>query len=107
MRKFHIKKDDVVIVNSGRFKGKSGKVLAIVPEKERAIVEGLNYISKTMRRSQDFPKGQIVRKEGSLAISNLMLYCPTCKKGVKVRHSRENGEDMKRKCKKCGYSFDG
>ncbi len=107
MEKFHIKKDDVVIVRKGPFKNKTGKVLAILPPKRRAIVEGVNYIHKAVRPSQEFPKGQILKIEGSIAIPNLMLYCPTCKKGVKVSHVRENNEKAKRKCKKCGYSFDG
>jgi large subunit ribosomal protein L24 len=107
MKKFHIRKDDTVIVIAGSCTGKTGKVLTIIPPKQRAIVEGINYIYKAMRRSQDFPKGQILKKEGSIAISNLMLYCPTCKKGVKSSNVKENNEKMKRKCRKCGYSFDG
>jgi large subunit ribosomal protein L24 len=101
-----IKKNDTVIAVSGVNTGKSGKVLQVLPARERALVEGLNMVKKTLRKTQDTPQGGIVEKESPIALSNLMLYCPQCKKGVKV--SRQEDGDMRvRKCKLCGHAFDG
>ena len=71
--KCHIKRGDIVTVISGDQAGQSGKVLQVMPEKGRAIVEGLNQIKKHMRKSQDNPKGGIVQKEAALAIAKLRL----------------------------------
>ncbi|MBI2438884.1 MAG: 50S ribosomal protein L24 [Lentisphaerae bacterium] len=105
----HIRRNDIVLVCAGReAEGqKTGKVLQVMPGKAMAIVEGLNYIHKCLRKSQDHPKGGIIKKEGPIAISNLMLYCPHCKDGVRVARVREESGKASRKCKACGHSFDG
>ena len=72
--KCHIKRGDVVEVISGDNAGQTGKVLQVMPEKGRAIVEGLNLIKKHMRKSQDNPKGGIVQKEAALALAKLKLH---------------------------------
>jgi len=100
-----IKKNDVVIAVSGANAGKTGRVLYLLPGKGRAVVEGLNLIKKTLRKSQDNPKGAIVEKEGSMAQSNLMLYCPDCKRGVRIRRILD-GERRVRKCGRCTRVFD-
>ncbi|MCK5849450.1 MAG: 50S ribosomal protein L24 [Kiritimatiellae bacterium] len=100
-----IRKNDTVIAVSGADKGKNGKVLQVLPVKERAIIEGLCMRKKTLRKTQDNPQGGIVDKESSIAISNIMLYCPDCKKGVRVKRGK-NGTKSIRKCGRCGYSFD-
>lgn len=71
----HVKKGDVVAVISGddAAGGKTGKVLKVMPDKGRAIVEGLNFVKKHMRKTQDNPEGGIIEKEGSIAISNLKV----------------------------------
>jgi len=104
----HIKRNDIVAVISGSAATgrKTGKVLRVFPAKGVAIVEGVNYIKKTLRKSQDNPSGGIVEKEAPLAISNLMLYCPHCKTRVRVSHARTEKGKMTRKCKKCGHGFD-
>ncbi len=73
--KFHIKRGDVVAAISGEDAagGKTGKVLHVLPAKGRAIVEGLNFVKKHMRKTQDNPEGGIVEKEASIAISNLRV----------------------------------
>jgi large subunit ribosomal protein L24 len=71
--KTHVKKGDTVEVISGNHKKGTGIVLQVLPEKGRAIVEGINMISKHARRSQDRPEGGIVRKEGTVHLSNLRL----------------------------------
>ena len=104
----HIKRNDMVQVISGSAAsgGKTGKVLQVVPAKGRAIVEGVNHIKKMLRKSQDNPQGAIVEKEAPVAISNLLLYCPHCKKGVRVSYVRTEAGKGSRKCKICGHGFD-
>lgn len=100
-----IKKGDIVVVKTGVSSGKTGKVLQVLPVRQRAIVEGLNLRKKAIRKSENNPQGGIVEKEGSIHISNLMLYNPNLKKGVKVRRERE-AEKSVRRCKISGHAFD-
>ena len=72
MSKFHVKKGDEVIVLAGAEKGKRGKIIAVSPKKNRAIVQGLKMIKRHTRKSQDHPQGAIVEREGTIHISNLM-----------------------------------
>ncbi|MCA1807915.1 MAG: hypothetical protein LC725_00360 [Lentisphaerae bacterium] len=65
----------------------------------------MNFVSKTVRKSQDLPKGDIIRKEASIPLSNLMLYCPGCKRGVKIARERNEQGQGVRKCRKCGHKF--
>jgi large subunit ribosomal protein L24 len=71
--KFHIKRGDLVEVTKGADAGKTGKVLQMLTQQNRAVVEGLNQIKKHLRKSQDNPKGGIVQKESPIAIANLKL----------------------------------
>jgi large subunit ribosomal protein L24 len=73
MQKFHVKRGDAVVVISGSQKGKSGKVLEILPAKQRARVEGVGLIKRHLKKSQEHPQGTIAEREGSIHISNLML----------------------------------
>lgn len=73
MRKFHVKKGDIVVVLSGTERGKRGRILQIVPEKQRVIVEGAKMIKRHTRKSQAHPQGAIVEREGTIHISNVML----------------------------------
>ena len=72
MSKFHVKKGDQVTVIAGKEKGKRGKIIAVYPKKQRAIVEGLQIIKRHTRKSQQNPNGAIVEREGTIHISNLM-----------------------------------
>jgi large subunit ribosomal protein L24 len=72
MRRFHVKKNDEVVVISGSDKGKRGRVIAVVGKKSRVIVEGARMIKKHMRKSQQNPQGAIVEREGTIHISNVM-----------------------------------
>ena len=72
MRRFHVKKGDQVVVIAGADKGKRGRVISVVAKKQRVIVEGAHMIKKHMRKSQQYPQGQIVEREGSIHISNVM-----------------------------------
>jgi large subunit ribosomal protein L24 len=86
--------------------GKTGKVLQILASRGRAVVEGLRIVKKHARKTQDNPKGGVVQKEASMDLSNLMLYCPHCKKGVRVARVTD-GEKKVRKCRRCGHPFEG
>jgi large subunit ribosomal protein L24 len=72
MRRFHVKKNDEVVVLAGSDKGKRGRVISILGKKERVIVEGARMIKRHMRKSQNHPQGAIVEREGSIHISNVM-----------------------------------
>ena len=72
-QKFHIKRGDAVVVIAGSQKGKSGKVLEVLPAKQRARVEGLALVKRHLKKSQDNPQGAIAEREGSIHVSNLML----------------------------------
>ena len=71
MSKFHVKKGDQVTVISGKEKGKSGKIIAVLSEKQRVVVEGLQMIKKHVKKSQQNPNGAILDREGSIHISNV------------------------------------
>jgi large subunit ribosomal protein L24 len=93
-----IRKDDQVIVISGKDRGKTGRVMRVDPEKSRVYVEGLNIIKRHMR-PQQVPGAQraetiggVIEKEGPIHISNVMLIDPTDKKRTRVGISRENGK---------------
>ena len=102
----HIRKNDNVVAISGRNAGggKTGKVLQVLPAKMAAIVEGFSIVKKAMRKTQDNPQGGIGQKESPVAMSNLQIYCPNCKKGVRTRNVKEAGNTV-RKCRKCGHLF--
>lgn len=72
MKKFHVKRGDAVVVIAGSQKGKTGKVLEILPAKQRARVEGLAMMKRHLKKSQEHPQGTISEREGSIHISNLM-----------------------------------
>jgi len=71
MSKFHVKKGDQVVVLAGKEKGKSGKIIHVLTDKQRVVVEGLQMIKKHTRKSQQNPNGAIVEREGSIHISNV------------------------------------
>ncbi|MBD9178776.1 MAG: 50S ribosomal protein L24 [Odoribacter splanchnicus] len=101
-RKFHIKKGDLVQVNAGVDNGKQGKVLEVFPDKERAIVEGINMISKHTKPNATHPQGGIIKKEAPIHISNLNVVDPTTGKPTRIgRKTDENGK-LVRYAKKSG-----
>jgi large subunit ribosomal protein L24 len=106
--KTSIRKNDIVLARSGSAAEgkKTGKVLQVFPKRACAIVEGLNFVHKTMRKSQDNPKGAIIKKEAPIALANLMLYCPHCKKGVRIKRDLDENRRKIRKCLQCGNKFD-
>ena len=105
MAKLHIKKGDMVYVNAGNDKGKTGKVLAVLTEKNRAIVEGVNVNKKHTKPNAKNTQGGIVEQEAPIHLSNLMVVVdkqPTRigrrineKTGKLVRYSKKTGEEIK------------
>ncbi len=86
-KKIHIKKGDIVFVNSGNDKGKKGRVLMVNREKYKAIVEGVNIISKHTKPNAKYPEGGIIKEEAPVHISNLNVICPET--GVPTRIGRK------------------
>jgi len=70
--KFHVKKGEEVVVLAGKEKGKRGKIIAVLPKKQRVIVEGVQMIKRHTRKSQQHPQGAIVEREGTIHVSNVM-----------------------------------
>lgn len=105
MIKTMIKKNDNVVILSGADRGKRGKVLFIDRKKGRVIVEGINKKKKFVRRSQENPKGGTISLEFPINISNVMLFCDKCKKGVRLDYDVK-GKSKVRICSKCGKSYD-
>lgn len=105
-KKLHIKKGDIVFVNAGDEKGKTGKVLEVNRDKDRAVVEGLNMVSKHTKPNAQSPQGGIVKQEASIHISNLQVVDPAKggptkigrrlnDKGKLVRFAKKSGEEVK------------
>ena len=93
-RKFHIKKGDLVYVNAGVDKGKQGKVLEVLPEEERAIVEGINMVSKHTKPNAKNPQGGIIKKEAPIHISNLNVVDPSTGKPTKIGRKKDEKGNM-------------
>ncbi|MBX7246517.1 MAG: 50S ribosomal protein L24 [Candidatus Sumerlaeaceae bacterium] len=101
-----IRKNDRVEVITGKFKGKVSRVLYVIPEKDRVVVESVNVVKRHQKaRGQNRPAG-IVEKEAPIHISNVLVYCEKCKSGsrfgVKVS---DDGKTKSRFCKKCGSTI--
>lgn len=105
-KKLHIKKGDNVFVNAGEYKGKTGRVLEVNRDKNRAIVEGINMIKKHTKPNAKSPDGGIVEKEAAIHISNLNVVDPSTgtpvrigrkpgENGKLVRYSKKSGEEIK------------
>ena len=106
MSKLHIKKGDIGYVNAGNDRGKTGRVVRVIVDKNRAVVEGVNMMSKSVKPSAKHPQGGIVKMEAPIHVSNLNLIDPKTGKptrvghrineqGVKVRYSKKSGEEIK------------
>lgn len=104
--KYRIKKNDVVQVIAGKDKGKSGKVMRVIPKKDRAIVEKINMVKRHMKPSQQTRQGGILEKEAPIAVSNLMLVCSKCTDPTRVGYKILDDDRKVRFCKKCGEVID-
>jgi large subunit ribosomal protein L24 len=105
-RKFHVKRGDTVYVNAGEYKGQQGRVLEIIARDEKAIVEGINMVSKHTKPNAQYPQGGIIKKEAPIHLSNLMIVDGSLGKPTRVgrrlndkdklvRFSKNSGEEIK------------
>jgi len=102
----HVKKNDLVTVTTGKEKGKTGKVLKVIPKKNRVVVEKVNFIKRHQRPTGQLRQGGIIEKEGPLHVSNVMIMCGKCNRPVRIgRRILEDGKKV-RVCKKCGEVLD-
>ena len=97
----NIKRDDKVIVLSGKDKGKSGKVIAADPKADKVIVEGVNVATKHQKAQKKGQDGGILKIETPIYVSKVQLVCPKCGKGTRVAYKIVDGKKV-RVCKKCG-----
>jgi large subunit ribosomal protein L24 len=98
----HVKKEDTVLVISGKDRGKRGRVLRVAPSDDKAFVEGVHFVKRHTRANPGKNiKGGIVEREAAIHVSKLKVVCPECKDPVRVRYSRlEDGRKV-RTCRKC------
>lgn len=101
-----LKKNDLAIVLSGKEKGKKGRIITVMPSKERVIIENMNIIKKHMKPNRQNTQGGIISKEGSLHISNVMLVCPKCNKPTRISNAVIDNQKKLRMCKKCKEVID-
>jgi large subunit ribosomal protein L24 len=101
-KKLHIRKGDIVIVNSGEYKGQQGRVLEIEKKQTRAIVEGVNMVSKHTKPNADNPQGGIIKKEGPIHISNLNVVDPSTGEAARIGRKRNEKNQLVRYSKKSG-----
>jgi large subunit ribosomal protein L24 len=99
-----IRKNDTVQVITGKFKGKTGRVSAVLASEGRAWVEKLNLVKRHQRPTQKLPQGGVVEKEAPFRLSNLLIFCAKCGKGVRTG-AKIVGDKKKRVCRKCGESL--
>ena len=100
-----VKKNDTVVVITGKDAKKTGKVLSVLPKSNKVIVEGVNIQSKSKKARSAQETSQIIKKEGAIDASNVLVICPVCGKATRVAHAVIDGKKV-RVCKKCNQSLD-
>jgi large subunit ribosomal protein L24 len=101
-----IRRDDLVEVITGADKGKHERVLRVFPKERRLVVEHVSYVTKHFRRGRRYPQGARVQKEAPIAISNVLLVCPDCDRGVRVGHKVGPDGSRTRICRRCGAAIE-
>lgn len=102
----NIKKGDTVMVITGKDTGRKGKVLRVMPDANRVVVEGINRVKKHQKPSRSLPQGGILKVESPLNASNVMLLCNKCNKPTRVGKNILDNGDKVRVCKQCGEVLD-
>jgi large subunit ribosomal protein L24 len=102
----HVRKGDQVVVIAGKEKGKRGRVLRLLTEKGRVVIERVNMVKRHTKPTQRNPRGGILEKEGSVEGSNVSLWCGKCAAARRARHEHKEGQDKRRVCAKCGTVFE-
>ena len=101
-----IKKNDTILVITGKEKGKKGRVLSVSPLKDQLLIEKVNIIKRHMKPTKKYAQGGIIEKEAPLHISNVMLVCPKCSKPTRIGNSLLQDGRKVRMCKKCREVID-
>lgn len=107
--KLNVKRGDIVMLMSGSKdagRGKTGKVLNVFPDEGRIVVEGINVITKAVKARTAMGKSGLIKKEGPIFASRVMLYCANCKKPTRVKNKVLDNNKKTRICIKCGEGFD-
>ena len=102
MNTINIKKDDLVVVLSGKDKGKQGKVLSVIPSESKVVVEGVNVATKHKKATSQTEQGGIVKKEAPIYACKVQRVCPKCNKPTRPAHKLLADGKKVRVCKKCG-----
>ncbi len=105
MKKMHVKRGDIVKVISGKDKGKEGKVVIAIPDKNKVVVEGVAFATKHQKARRQGETGGIVKKEAAIDASNVMRVCPKCGKAVRTGVKVSEDGSKARYCKKCNEIF--
>lgn len=104
--KMHVRKNDKVQIISGKDKGKTGNIIQSFPADGKVKVEGVNILTKHQKPTQAMQQGGIIREEGKIDASNVLLYCDSCGRGVRAgKKVKEDGTKV-RVCRKCGQELD-
>lgn len=101
-----IKRNDTVVVVAGKEKGKRGKVLVVLPDLDRVIIERVNFVKRHQRPTQKVRQGGIIEREGSLHVSNVMLVCGKCDKPTRTGIQVLTDGRRARVCRRCGEIVD-
>lgn len=103
--KVHVRKNDTVVVVSGKDKGKTGEVLKVFPKTGKVLVQGVNIVSRHKKPTRDNVQGGIVKSEAAIYSSKVMLYCTKCKSATRISNKILEDGSKVRVCKKCGETF--
>jgi large subunit ribosomal protein L24 len=104
--KLHVKKNDTVVVISGKDAGKKGKVIGSFPADGRILVEGVNMITRHVKPRKAGQQGGLIKQEGTIAASKVMLYCPKCERPVRAKHQVLPDGGKVRVCGRCSEALD-
>ncbi|HEY6478229.1 MAG TPA: 50S ribosomal protein L24 [Polyangia bacterium] len=102
----HVRKGDQVVVIAGKEKGKRGRVLRLLTDKDRVVIERVNMVKRHTKPTQRNPRGGILEKEGSMDLSNVALWCGKCVAPRRGRHEHNEGQPKRRVCIKCSTPFE-
>ena len=102
----HVRKGDQVVVIAGKEKGKRGRVMRLLTDKGRVVIERVNMVKRHTKPTQRQPRGGILEKEGSVEASNVALWCGKCVAPRRAKHDHQEGQKKRRICVKCGTVFE-
>ena len=102
----HVKKGDTVVVVSGKYRGKTGRLIAVYPKKFRVLVEGVNVVKKAVRATPDNPQGGFREQEAPIHAAKVRVVCPQCGRPVRVKRKVLEDGTKVRVCNHCGAALD-